>query len=104
MKVLYNVTLKVDNAIHDEWYHWMINVHIPEVLATKKFLSHRMMKILGDDDHDGITYAVQYTCIDINTYLEYQKIHAQSLQLKTKLKYGDNLLAFRTLMEIHDES
>ena len=72
MPVLYNVTIIIDHTVHDEWTDWMQNTHIPEVMATGKFTSWKMLKILEDHNPDGVTYAIQYTAPDLATYLEYQ--------------------------------
>mgnify|MGYP002347735554 CR=1 FL=1 len=37
MKLLYNVTIKVESDIHHEWLEWMKTVHIPDVMATNSF-------------------------------------------------------------------
>ena len=99
--VIYNVTVKIENNVHDEWLHWMKNVHIPEVLATGKFVSHQMAKVLVDDT-DGITYAIQYTCRDMDTLQEYQQQHAPALQRDHAERYRDKFVAFRTLLELVD--
>ena len=33
---IYNVTTNIDESVHDEWLHWMKEIHIPDVLATGK--------------------------------------------------------------------
>ena len=35
--LVYNVTVKVNTDIHEEWLEWMKKTHIPEVLATGYF-------------------------------------------------------------------
>lgn len=34
---IYNVTLNIDDSVHEEWKGWMMAIHIPEVLSTKLF-------------------------------------------------------------------
>ncbi len=99
MPVLYNVTIIIDHSVHDEWTAWMQNTHIPEVMATGKFTSWKMLKILEDHNPDGVTYAIQYTAPDLSSYLEYQNEHAPGLQQKTQALYGGKFAAFRTLLE-----
>ncbi|MFN7266562.1 MAG: DUF4286 family protein, partial [Bacteroidota bacterium] len=31
--ILYNVTLTIDMAIHDDWVRWMKDQHIPDVMS-----------------------------------------------------------------------
>ena len=61
--IIYNVTINVDESIHDEWISWMQEVHIPEVLATGKFMKALMSRVLVKEDLGGVTYSVQYTWV-----------------------------------------
>ncbi|MBK7007819.1 MAG: DUF4286 family protein [Saprospiraceae bacterium] len=72
MPVVYNVTIIIDHSVHDEWVDWMKNEHIPEVMATGKFTSWKMLRIIEDHNPDGMTYAIQYQAPDMETYLTYQ--------------------------------
>jgi len=53
---IYNVTLSIDQSIHEEWLEWIHN-HIPEVLATGKFTSAKLTQVLVEEDMGGITYS-----------------------------------------------
>lgn len=99
--IIYNVTVKIENEAHDEWLNWMKHTHIPEVLATGKFVSYQMAKVLVDDT-DGVTYAIQYNCRDMNTLNEYHEHHASALQREHAERYKDKFVAFRTLLELVD--
>ncbi|MCO6490485.1 MAG: DUF4286 family protein [Phaeodactylibacter sp.] len=98
--ILYNVTVKIDLAAHDDWLAWMKNVHIPDVLATGLFTEHKLCRLLGVDESDGITYAIQYFSPDMETFQEYQQHHAPRLQKEHTERYKDKYVAFRTLMEV----
>ncbi len=104
MKIIYNVTVKVDITVNDDWLTWMKETHIPDIMMTGKFLDWSIKKILGDDDPAGITYAVQYTAPDMDTFLDYNQHHAQALQQDHKDRYEGKYVAFRTLMELVEES
>ena len=97
--ILYNVTVKIDLEVHDEWYSWMQEKHIPDVLNTGCFLECCMNKILGIDESDGISYAIQYRCKDMNQLYVYQDNFAAKLQEEHTQKYKDRFVAFRTIME-----
>ncbi len=98
--LIYNVTIKIDHDLHEDWLRWMREVHIPDVMATGLFESHRLCKVLGDEDAQGITYAIQYACPDLETFLLYQQQHAARLQAKHAARYRDKYVAFRTLLEV----
>ena len=97
--IIYNVTLSVDEPVHQEWLEWMKQVHIPDVMATGLFLDSRIVRVLGEEE-GGFTYAVQYTCADMATYERYRDDHAPRLQAETQKHYGGRFAAFRTLLEV----
>lgn len=103
MKILYNVTIKINTDLHKEWLEWMKRVHIPDVMATGCFESYRITRILGDDDEHGVGFAVQYLSPDINTFNIYQNLHAKRLQQKHSDRYANQYVSFRTLMQIESE-
>jgi hypothetical protein len=98
--LLYNVTVKIDLAIHDEWLDWMREKHIPDVMHTGLFQSHRICRLLDQDESDGITYAIQYFCENLDKYWLYQEKHAHALQQEHAQKFRNHFVAFRTLLKI----
>ena len=58
---IYNVTVNIEETIHDEWVRWMNEEHIPEMLATGKFTKALMTKVLVEEEMGGVTYSIQYT-------------------------------------------
>ena len=93
----YNVTVSVDESVHDAWLEWMRAEHIPEVLATGMFVDATLHEVLVDAD-SGRTYAAQYRFADLEDLQLYQQLHAPRLQQKTASKLGQNALAFRTVL------
>jgi hypothetical protein len=71
---------------------WMQHKHIPEVLATGKFSSARMVRVLIEEEMGGTTYSVQYYQEDA------PKLREEALQL-----FGDKMLSFRTELEVISE-
>ena len=101
--IIYNVTVSIDYDVHDEWLQWMKEVHIPEVMATGRFLESRMSKIHAEEE-GGKAYSIQYLTKDMETLEAYQANEAPALQQKHLAKYGNKAVAFRTLLEVvHEE-
>jgi hypothetical protein len=96
--LLYNVTLIIEEAAENEWLQWMKEIHIPEVLATEKFVSNRLLKVL-DSPNEGVTYCSQYVVENEEDYHDYQANFAPALQAKLQIKFENRFVAFRTLME-----
>ncbi|MCI5057966.1 MAG: DUF4286 family protein [Flavobacteriales bacterium] len=96
--IVYNVTVKIDKSVHDDWLKWMKEVHIPDVMSTGYFLENNMFKIMVDDE-DGVNYSIQYTCSNMEDLMEYQEKHAPALQNEHTERYKNKYVAFRTLLE-----
>jgi len=77
--------------------------HIPDVMDTGMFLEYRMCRLLGMDEPDGVTYAVQYFCTDMATLEQYQERFAPRLQAEHSEKFKDKFVAFRTVLEVVDK-
>jgi Holliday junction resolvase RusA-like endonuclease len=99
---IYNVTLSIDKSIHNEWLAWIHN-HIPEVLATGKFLSAKLTQVLIEEEMDGVTYSVQYTAKTREDLDNYYKEDADRLQAGGMVKFADKMLTFRTELKIVNE-
>ena len=100
--IIYNVTINVDENIHDEWLIW-IKEHIPKVLATGKFTEAKLTKVLVEEEMGGTTYSVQYRAKSREALDAYYKEDAEKLRTEGLKKFADKMLAFRTELEIIDE-
>jgi hypothetical protein len=96
--IIYNVTVKVEYEIEQDWLDWMKNVHIPEVMKTNCFQSYKMLKLLMEDP-EGTNYAIQYFCENMEKMNEYNEKFAPSLKEAHANRYKDKFIAFRTLLE-----
>ncbi len=85
----------------EEWLSWMKEEHIPEVMQSGCFTECKILKLLTEaEDNDGVNFAIQYTAPNMGTYQKYRDEFAPELQAKTKAKYGDDVLAYRSLLEV----
>ncbi|MCU0441907.1 MAG: DUF4286 family protein [Bacteroidia bacterium] len=98
--IIYNVTINIDDDVHDAWLSWMEQTHIPEVMQTGLFIQYTFAKLLSrQEDETGTTYVIQYTAKDMANYEKYQQQFAPALQAKTRERFDGKFVAFRTLME-----
>jgi hypothetical protein len=97
--ILYNVTISIDNEVHDEWLQWMKEVHIPEVMATGLFIENKIARILAEEE-GGKAYSIQYLLATMEDYDLYQAKHAPLLQSKHSDRYNGRFGAFRTILQI----
>ncbi|CAL68446.1 DUF4286 family protein [Christiangramia forsetii] len=100
--IIYNVTINVQETIHDKWLKWMQEEHIPDMLATKKFTKALMTKVLVQEPMGGITYSVQYTTESKAMLEKYYEENAEELRSKSKA-FDGKFVAFRTELEVITE-
>lgn len=100
--IIYNVTINVDDSIHYDWLFW-IKPHIKDVLATGKFISAKMTKVLVEEDMDGTNYSIQYTAENRTNLDAYYAEDAPRLREKAIAKFGTKMLAFRTELLLIEE-
>lgn len=98
--IVYNVTIKVDKSISEEWLQWMKKEHIPEVCATNCFTHATIFQLLEIDDSEGPTYAIQYHAESKGNYNFYIEKFAPLMKQKGYEKWGNKFIAFRSVMHI----
>ncbi len=100
---IYNVTINVEQVIHDHWLQWMISEHIPAMLATGKFSKALMTRVVVEEEMGGTTYSVQYTTDSKETLQKYFDENAEELRGHSKAFEG-KFIAFRTELEVIGEA
>ncbi|HAH56109.1 MAG TPA: DUF4286 domain-containing protein [Flavobacterium sp.] len=101
--IIYNVTTNIHESVHDQWMIWMQHKHIPEMLATGKFTSARMVRVLIEEEMGGTTYSVQFTTDSKETLEKYYLEDAPKLREEALQFFGDKMLSFRTELELISE-
>ena len=101
--IIYNVTTNIHESVHEKWMIWMQHKHIPEMLATGKFSSARMVRVLIEEEMGGLTYSVQYTTHSKATLEKYYQEEAPKLREEGIKLFGDKMLSFRTELELISE-
>ena len=99
---IYNVTININDDVHQEWLTWM-ETHIQDVLNTGKFLSAKFTQVLVEEEMGGKTYSIQYTANTKEDLQEYYKEDAEGLRIESVKKFGDKMLAFRTELKLIKE-
>jgi Domain of unknown function (DUF4286) len=98
--IVYNITMKVNHDIVNEWIEWQKQEHIPEIMATKMFDDYKMYRLLEHDDEEGSTFTVQYFASSIEKYHEYISSFAPALRDKAFAKWGNQFTGFRSVMKL----
>jgi Domain of unknown function (DUF4286) len=101
--IIYNVTTNIHESVHEKWMIWMQHKHIPEMLATGKFTSARMVRVLIEEEMGGTTYSIQYITDSKATLEKYYQEDAPKLRDEALKLFGDKMLSFRTELELISE-
>ena len=99
---IYNVTVNVEDSVHDEWLLW-IKEHIPQVLSTGKFEKAILTKVLVEEEMGGQTYSIQYRSYSREALDAYYKEDAEKLRQDGLTRFAGKSIAFRTELQIVDE-
>jgi hypothetical protein len=97
--IIYNVTIKIDLDVHDLWFRWIKEEHIPQVMNTGCFVRHKMYRILEENTEDGISYCIQYFANHISDYFNYKENFAPALQQEIQKIFPGKFIAIRTLLK-----
>jgi hypothetical protein len=98
--IVYNITIKITNAINEAWMQWLQEEHIPEVLQTGCFTHAIILKLLETDEAEGPTYATQYFADSKAIYNNYIEKYAAVMRQKSFDKWGNQFIAFRSVMQV----
>ncbi len=98
--IIYNVTIKVAAPIEDAWLQWQQQEHIPEMIATGCFTHAVLTRLLEIDDSEGPTFAVQFHAESKANYNRYIDKFSQTMREKSFEKWGNQFIAFRSVMQI----
>lgn len=99
---IYNVTINIQEDVHDKWVEWMKTEHIPDMLNTGKFIKALMTRVMVNEEMGGITYSVQYTAESKEMLKRYYEENAQDLRERSK-HFEGKFVAFRTELEVISE-
>ena len=96
---VYNLSVKVDRKILQQWIKWQQEEHIPEIMATNLFTEIKFFELLEPDELDEPTFILQYFTDSRENYNRYINEHSHALREKAREKWGDNFIDFRSLMQ-----
>ena len=99
--ILINLTIILDEEIHNEWLHWMKTKQIQDVMNTGCFVSNRLLNVL-DSPNEGLTYCVQYISDSLENLNEFRQKHEHMIQANMPEQFNNKLVLFPTVMEFID--
>lgn len=100
--IVYNITTKILPQIKEQWLHWQTNEHIPEIMATGLFDEYKVYRLMEQDESEGFTFTAQYFTSSWQRYQQYVDTCSASIRKKAVDKWGNQCIAFRTVMQLVD--
>lgn len=98
--IIYNVSVSIDKEIEQDWYHWMIETHIPDVVDTGYFLHAEIFQQLEPLGEEGRSaYQIRYTSPSQEHLNNYQRDAAPRLQADHTQRYQGRFSASRTILQ-----
>lgn len=99
--IIFNDTVIVEEAIHQDWLKWMQEVHIPAVMATGYFTKYQILNVI-DSPNEGVTFCIQYYTDNIENFNLFYNKHLHSLQENHNKVFENQFVIFNTLMRTVD--
>ncbi len=99
---IYNVTINIEDEVHNEWITWMQKEHIPAMIATGKFSKALMTRVVIDEEMGGTTYSIQYTTESKAMLERYYEENAEELRAESN-RFAGKFVAFRTELAVVSE-
>lgn len=97
---IYNVSIKILTSIESAWLQWMKEEHMDEVIATGMFDRYSLYELIEPADEDqSKTFVAQYFTDSEQRYIKYIEEFAPALRNKGYQKFGDQFIAFRTILK-----
>jgi hypothetical protein len=96
--LIYNVTTIIEPDIQQDYLDYMKNEHMPEVMATAKFINCNLFQ-LTEPVNEGLTYCAQYVANTQEDLEDYRQNHSPALQAKFQIKFPAKVVAFRSILE-----
>jgi hypothetical protein len=97
-EIVYSVTVKPNVEIQNEFIAWLKEEHIQEVINTGCFDSARFFKLLDENETDGSSFNIQYSTTEMSRYFDYINNFANEMRQKGLAKFGDQFVAFRSIL------
>jgi len=100
--IIYLIHIDVEKKIDNNWFLWMKNEHIPEIMDLKIFKKNEIWKIKNSSKKYN-SYYIKYYTESLDNYKLYEKKHAMGIKKKHSIKYKNNFNIKREILQLVHE-
>lgn len=98
--MLYVVYMLIDGDRATEWVKWMVDVHIPAVLATGCFLRASLVRDDEADKHGRVGYRIYFRSATDTDMERYETEFQRALQARHSERYAGAFTARREVLQV----
>lgn len=98
--MLYLVFVNVDTDRNHEWFRWMRDKHVADVLATGCFADAVMVRDRDADTATQTSYQIHYRAHSEQAFERYQRDFGPALRDEHTALFGDAAVARRQLLPV----
>lgn len=95
-----NTTFHADKTVRSEFLSWLRGVYIQAATSTGLFTNPVLTRVLGNDDPQGTSYALQLTAQSLREAARWHDETAALLRDDMKARFGEKVLFFTTYLEV----
>lgn len=94
-----NTTFHADNSVRQNFVDWVRKVYIPAAIGTGLFRDARLLRVLTDNDPEGVSFALQMICESISEARRWHDETATLLRDDMTQRWGDAVMYFTTYLK-----
>ncbi len=97
--VIYKVSITIDTEVQTEWLSWMMEEHIPEVLAAGYFTECKFYQVLEPSPTpEMVKFVVDYRCESVEKLRQYRENVAPELMNKHEERFHRKFTSAREVL------
>lgn len=97
--LIFNTTLHLEDAIHDECLSFLKTFYIPKALESGLLSQPSLAKIERQHEESGVSYAMQFKTEDIDVLNRWAGETGEGLSVELNKRFGTKVGGFVTLLE-----
>lgn len=97
--LIFNTTLHIEDAVHDECLVFLKTFYIPQALESGLLSQPALAKIERQHEESGVSYAMQFKTKDIDVLNRWAGETGERLSAELGRKFGTKVSGFVTLLE-----